>query len=242
MLCIEAIEQLGFNCRTLNSGAIEVLTPLQHCDGEPVFAYISNETPVTISDNGDLLFFLIKNGIDIASRARHFANRAKKFGVSMETSGEFKIHTDKSIANSFGQFLEFASNFLTHELEAIEAENDEETVIDEVIALLQRRNGNLKIERSPTITGNSNQEHTFDILAGSTLIDVINPSSRATGTALRKATDIIKTATTLTPMFVIDDRKDHDNAQQEASIISSIAKIITYTDLEHGTSPLTTLQ
>ena len=242
MLCVDKIKQLGFNCRTLKSGAIEIQTPFQHTDGEPVFVYIKDTENTVITDNGDLMFYLIKSGVDLTHRFRHFGNRAEIFGVHLEPSGEFNAVVHKSLSETFGNYLEFISNFLTHELEALTSENDEDTAIDDVITILKRRNKNLIIERNPEAVGFSKQKHHFDLLAGKTLIDVIKPSSRSTGFVLRKTTDIVKGESEFTPLIIIDDRGDYEKAIQEQAIVSNVARAITYTNLEHGTSPLTTLQ
>jgi len=241
MQCIATIQSLGFRCREKKNGTIQVLTPFTHIDGEPIHVYLKqNQTLLT--DSGSLLFFLIKTGKSIAHRTHALSAHAEQFGVRLSEDGDFIATVkDNQLAKNFGHYLEFISHFLSLESDMFSVKEDASTAIADVIAILKRRNANLDIEINPKVMGGTKQGYKFDIRANNTLIDVINPHSASTGASLRKAADTLKGTSDFSTLFVIDDREKFDAAQKEASIISSVAQVITFSSLEHGTSPLTVL-
>lgn len=242
MQCIATIQSLGFRCREKKNGTIQVLTPFTHVDGEPIYVYLKNNLSL-ITDNGSLLFFLIKTGRNIQHRINAFTAHAAQYELSLSRDGDFlaKVDNQQQLSAVFGRYLEFISHFLSMEAEIFIRKEENVNAIADVIAILKRRNKNIDLEVNPQVVGGSKQRYQFDIRANNTLIDVINPHSASTGAALRKAADTLKGTSDFSTLFVIDDREKFDAAQKEASIISSVAQVITFSSLEHGTSPLTVL-
>lgn len=242
MHCLDTLQTLGFHCRERKNGTLQILTPFRHIDGEPVYIYLKKDKTL-LSDNGNLLFFLIKTGRDITHRIHALNAHANQFSVTLTEDGDFtaQVETEASLSTTFGRYLEFISHFLTLEAEAFTIKNDNNSAIEDVIAILKRRNKDIHIERNPKALGSSTYEYTFDLKVNNTLIDVINPHSNATGAALRKAADILKGTTDATTLFVMDDRQKLEAAQKESSIIATVAQVITFSNLEHGTNPLTLL-
>lgn len=242
MQCIATIQSLGFRCREKKNGTIQVLTPFTHVDGEPVYVYLKNNLSL-ITDNGSLLFFLIKTGRNIQQRINAFTAHAAQYELSLSRDGDFlaKIDSEQQLSAVFGRYLEFIGHFLSMEAETFTRKEENTNAIADVIAILKRRNQNIDLEVNPHVMGGSKQRYQFDIRANNTLIDVINPHGASTGASLRKAADILKATTDYTTLFVIDDRERFEAAEKEASIISSVSPVITYSSLAHGTSPLTVL-
>ncbi|WP_172967730.1 DUF1828 domain-containing protein [Hydrogenovibrio sp. JE_KL2] len=246
MECLEVFKQLGFGCFQLKSGSIEIETPLIFDDGEPVYLYLEKVgKSYLISDKGEFLFHLESTGLNVSDQRRvsYLTKSAKEFGIALSEKGAFETLTaTQKLELSFGRFLEFIPSLLIWERESLLIDDEDGAAIDDVITILKRRNPRLSIETNPKpIEGGSGSKYSFDIKAGNTYIDVLNPHRNATGAALRKIADLSKATESPESFFVIDDRKGHDASHKESAIISSVASVILYTTLEHGTDPLTQL-
>lgn len=244
MKCASLIEKIGFQCREVSDNIVNVVTPLSFLDGELASFYVIEEgnSNVLITDNFDTIAYLKGRGLPLSDRRRwrSLSNRAENLGFTLSEEGELMAYGNvDDIPRLVARFLRVISEFVDWEMEQESWEPDTGALIDEIEEHLHRRNPNSSIKRDVTVNGKSGYRHSFDLIAGNTLVDASMPSSRSTGPKLRKFLDVgYGPEQEYRTMLVIDDRDDPEKARHEIQIVSNVARAMTFSHLATDEGPL----
>lgn len=86
---------------------------------------------------------------------------------------------------------------------------------------------------SKTLPTSLKSADTFDFKQGREVIDVLTPWAGSTGSAMRKAGDVLNgpMADAVDPLFIVDDRSDPECAFNEIEILGSITRAMPLTML-----------
>jgi len=88
------------------------------------------------------------------------------------------------------------------------------------------------LERSPTIVINGSDLH-FDFLWGNTYVDAVKPIAQSVNSKLRKALLLSReNIEGVETLFILDDRKHKEKAEEEQAIIGQIAQAIKFSDFQ----------
>jgi len=231
-----------YDCHTLKgldgSACLEIGTPFSLPDGGAINIYITQagDSHLKISDNADTLFHMGGLGLDVWQSARLNALRELlgKNKMQLGTKGEVYILAQPShAANGFALAISgllALSNWAGDQL-SIEAPPID--IVAEMEPYVIARDPGAEFKRHPKVRGASSTEHTFDFRHGSDLIDIIAPDPRSTGSAMRKAGDVLNGpfADHLTPLIIVDDRTDSGRATNEIGILGSFVRAMAVTRL-----------
>jgi hypothetical protein len=223
------------------SACLEIGTPFSMPDGAAVNLYLVPMANgwVKISDNADTVFQLSAIGLDVWNPSKQTAIRKilSRHGMAMDDNcsiyslspmTEAALHFAKAITA-----LLAVSEWASHQLEAKPIEHN---IFAEIEPYIIARNPSAEHRRNVKIKGASSVEHTFNLQHGTDLIDVITAHPNATGAAMRKAGDVQNGgfANGLSPLIIVDDRKDVEHATSEIGILGSITRAMSVSRLIHG--------
>jgi hypothetical protein len=217
---------------------LEIATPFALPGGSPITLYLIEEgTQILISDNGDTLFSLSTQGVDVfhAARIRSLRELATEFKVTLSPSGDFRVlstpdQASRAFATAVSSLLA-VSRWASKQMKQAAVETD---LAAEAEPYIVARDPSAQLIHHPKILGASRAEHVFAFQHGNDLIDVISPYARSTGTVMRKVGDVVNGpfVEELSPLIIVDDRVHPDRAAAEIGIIASISRAQPFTSLQ----------
>lgn len=239
--CQWAAALTRYHCQPVNGlhgeAGLEIATPFAAPNGCPVTLYLMPlHDHVLISDNGDTLFAIGGDGLNVYNGNRLAALRriAEDFDVTLTEDGDFRtLATPETASFAFARctaallavcrWAEIQLNKAPHKVDLL-AEIEPFIIARQPLETLHR---NWKVE------GASNTRYVFDFKQGTDLIDVITPRAVTTGMTMRKIGDVLNGPFLegLSPLVVVDDRFDPVRAFPEMQIISSICRVQPVTAL-----------
>lgn len=234
LTCENLSKEIGFQCRDLGSH-LAVCTPLTHADKTPIHLYFGEQE---ITDDGNTLLHF--HGLGLFDRPRlasAIENRVVAAGGEMR-NGEILVKNESDDwVGTFGKSIAIIQGLLDYENQLLEETVDQTARIEEVVEAIERRNPGVGIERNPLISGITHNVYRFDLKAHDTLIDLIRPHGRTTGSALRKAADVEK-ADYQPPLVILDDTDAYEAAKRESTILSTLVRTMLLSELKHGSGPI----
>lgn len=232
-----------YDCRTVTGldgvSGLEIGTPFSLPDGTAISLYLMPVgNHVLVSDNGDTLFHLGSMGFDVwqAMRLRALRETASARKMTIGEKGDLRmIAQQANAAHAFAEAITTILAISDWAAQQMRTEAKERDIIAEAEPYIIARDPAAVFKLRPKVRGESQAEHTFDILHGKDLIDVIAPHPVATGGVMRKVGDVTNGPFNehLSPLIIVDDRHDPSKAHNEMGIIASISRVQSFTSLMH---------
>lgn len=232
-----------YDCRTVTGfdgqSGLEIGTPFSLPDGSAINIYLMPYgNHILLSDNGDTLFHLGSMGLDLRQgmRLRALRDTASARRMAIGDKGDLHmISRQEHAAHAFAETITTILAISDWAAQQMKAEIKERDIIAEAEPYIIARDRNAIFKLRPKVRGESQAEHTFDILHGKDLIDVIAPHPAATGGVMRKVGDVTNGPYIdhLSPLIIVDDRNDPAKASNEMGIIASISRVQSFTSLMH---------
>lgn len=238
--------QAYLNCYTVETingeQAICVQTHHRWLDNTPLTFYISPYgDKLLISDEGETLFHF--NSVGLLSNKRSWRKVRELLSytqsdVVLEDDGEILcMTTPENAAIALADYTAALCALLCYEQEISQLPTEVVDFADEVEFYLKAWKPNQMLISSPKIKGISGHEYLFDFQLGNQLILAINPTPNAVGSAMRRIGDVLSGGEldNRTILVIVDNRSDQlfeqQKAEEEISIISTLAKAVPFTNL-----------
>lgn len=238
--------QAYLNCYTVETingeQAICVQTHHRWLDNTPVTFYISPYgDKLLISDEGETLFHFNSVGLLSGKRSWRKVRELLSYTQSqivLEDDGEILCMVKPEFAAiALADYISALCMLIRYEQEITELPTEIVDFAEEVEFYLKAWKPNQSLQLSPKIKGISGHEYTFDFQLGSQIILAINPTPNAVGSAMRRIGDVLSGGEldNRQILVIVDNRSDQlfeqQKAEEEISIISTLAKAIPFTNL-----------
>lgn len=230
-----------YDCRTVTGldgeTGLEIGTPFSLPDGSAISLYVMPAgTHILLSDNGDTLFHLGSMGLDVwqAMRLKALRETAALRKMIIGEKGDLRmLARQEHAAHAFAEAVTTILAISDWASQLMKTEAKERDIIAEAEPYIIARDPKAAFKLRPKVRGESQAEHTFDILHGNDLIDVIAPHPVATGGVMRKVGDVTNGPYNehLSPLIIVDDRVEPAKAHNEMGIIASISRVQSFTSL-----------
>ncbi|MEJ7804848.1 MAG: DUF1828 domain-containing protein [Telluria sp.] len=217
---------------------LEIGTPFSLADGSAINLYVEQLGPqhILISDNGDTLMQMSAAGIDVWSNSRLKAIRLAISGHKLALNDRGDIRMVAQVDQGPLAFAQAITGMLAlnrwiqDQLQVVVADHD---LAAEAEPYILARNPLAKIIRNVHIQGASRMVHAFSLRHDHDLIDVIAPSPQSTGAVMRKVGDVVNGpfVEPYAPLIIVDDRYDPYKADKEISILASIVRTQSFSQL-----------
>ncbi|WP_273543356.1 DUF1828 domain-containing protein [Achromobacter xylosoxidans] len=223
-----------YDCRSLTAidgqPCLEIGTPFSLPDGSAINLYLKPEAQfVRISDNADTLFQLGGMGIDVWNGHTRAAltSLVSKHRTQVAQNGElFLLAPESQSAQGFAHAIAAILAICAWASDKLDEPQTDFDLVAEVEPFIIARDPSAPFKRHFRVKGVSRADHVFDFRHGNDVIDVIPPHAGATGAAMRKAGDVQNgpSSESFQPLFIVDDRREHDRAFNEIEILGSITR------------------
>ena len=239
MNCDTFFRQAGWHCAPLEFNGHKMLyvsTPLTLAQGKPLDFYLVDRGNVyEMTDDGITMFALRSSGfaLDDKRNWRGLSNIATQYGFTMEDDGSFSAIFDKPKLPAWSdRLLRLLSALAQWESDKYQEADQDFTFTAEIEMLLRAKAPTRVLERSPTIVINGSDLH-FDFLWGNTYVDAVKPIAQSVNSKLRKALLLSReNIEGVETLFILDDRKHKEKAEEEQAIIGQIAQAIKFSDFQ----------
>lgn len=238
--------QAYLNCYTVETingkQAICVQTHHRWLDNTPLTFYVSPVgDKLLISDEGETLFHF--SSVGLLSNRRNWRKIRELLSytqsdVVLEDDGEILcMTTPENAAIALADYTSALCTLLRYEQKISLLPTEVVYFADEVEFYLKAWKPNKTLLTSPKIKGISGHEYRFDFQLDNRLILAINPTPNAVGSAMRRIGDVLSGAELddRKILVIVDDRSDQlfeqQKAEEEISIISTLAKAVPFTNL-----------
>lgn len=242
MNCTDLFHHIGFKCQALpqedSSQVFYISTPFQTFDGDGVKLFAEQvESNIRFFDAGHTIFHMLGSGLrfDTQRALAPIKKLVSAAGADLSDDGEI------SALASIEKAHEASRRALTAIIAASawEAENaglsdSTVTLAVEVEFFLKQWKPYAPLVRAPKIHGISGREYEFDFLFEDTLVDVVSSRPQSTAAKIRKLADVtgIPSQYEKPMLIIIDDRRNPQQAKQEAAILRQFAPTKTISWLE----------
>lgn len=224
MTCSAIIAGLGYECRELDGGILEVDTEFTFADGECVGLYmVPIRNGYALSDNGDAIAHLMSVGIPFRNKRSMvtISRLMADHGVALTPRGELRTECRMdALGDGIARFLSAMIELGRFERDRFGLSEAAVVFSDEVELYLRGWKPHAELIGTPTATGATGGKYEFDFLFEGQLIDCIAAKGRSTGALLRKAADVRARENAPGILAIIDDRTDQEHASKESSILT----------------------
>jgi hypothetical protein len=230
-----------YDCRPVSGldgqSGLEIGTPFSLPGGAAINVYIMPAgSHLLLSDNGDTLFQLQSMGLDVwhSMRLRSLRDTAACHSLTISKEGDIRtLAQPEHAAFAFAQSITGIIAISLWAADQLSVEIKERDIVAEAEPFIIARDPAAHFKPRAKVRGASSSDHVFDYQHGSDLIDIVAPNPASTGGVMRKVGDVTNGpfAEHLSPLIIVDDRDEPARAQNEISIIASIARAQTFTSL-----------
>ena len=242
MICNQLTSMLGFDCFPLTEGGEVALisTPFKFDDGDalPVFVEVVNGR-VRFFDDGATLRHFLGRGVRIDNKKHigFITSATAKHGAVLNDAGEIEAWGSKALASeAFARFMSSLVALATWEREQQGVDTDASVFVEEVAMALRAWKPSAAIALDPDFQGISGKMHKLDFLIDGQAIIATSTHPNKIAAVLHRLLDIHGQIANdgIRILVVVDDRQDPVAAKKEASIMQSVASVMTFTSLERN--------
>lgn len=236
--CSDFFAQSGWHCQTIDAGsgpATYISTPITLPGGKPLdFYLIRRGELIEFTDDGIALFALRSLGYTLADKRnwKGLDNLGLKFGFQLSEAGAFEATFPMTeLGNWSGRILRLMAAIASWE-EDRAAEGDADfSLTDEIEMLLKAKAPDRTIVRNAALKVGK-VEMSFDFLWGDTYIDAVAPIPQSVNPRLRKAVLISKVDSPADVLFIVDDRRNRQKAEDEMGVLGGLAATVLFSDFQ----------
>ena len=233
MICHNLADTLGFQCSPLNDdGSIaHIATPFRFADGNPVPVYMQiNENTVRFFDDGDIFMHFRGRGftLDNRSKARFIINAAQNNGATFTEDWTLEtLCPVQQAPEGFASYIQAISSICAWERENEGIDEESDTLIESIVMAMRAANPSMQVAYHPSYKGISGKQRQLSFSANGVGISVTTTHPSAVNAALHAMMDIKQCTESegLDFMFIIEDSRDQEKAQQEATILQAVAPV-----------------
>lgn len=240
MICEQLSSLLGIKCHPLTEdGSVALVdTAFKFQDGDYVPVYVQQiANQVRFFDAGETVTHFIGRGISIndAKSAKFLKKIAEQNGSVFNDDGEIESWANQDNASeAFASYMCAMLGLVRWENEQIGVATDVSLLIEEVSMCFKAAYPGKNQIPSPEYTGISGHKYKFDFIHGNDAVLAISTHHASVASALKKLIDLNQMSdnNSLSPLVVIDDRYNKEEADNQAKVLTSIARVLSMTVLE----------
>jgi len=240
MICEQLSTLLGIKCHPLtDDGTVALVdTAFKFQDGDYVPVYVQQiANQVRFFDAGETVMHFIGRGVSIndAKGAKFMKKIAEQNGSTFNENGEIESWANQDNASeAFAKYMGVMLGLVRWEHDQIGVATDTSLLIEEVSMCFRAAYPDKKQTPSPEYIGISGHKYKFDFIHGDDAVLAISTHHASVASALKKLIDLNQLAEniTLSPLVVIDDRYDKEEADNQTKVLAAAARVLPMTSLE----------
>lgn len=227
----------GWRCATVadrtGESALYVVTPMTFADGRPVDFYLRlNGARYELTDGGMALLALRGLGYILDDRRNWRAAQtiAERFGFELTERGELRtLVAESDLTEATGRMIQLFAAFIAWEAERFADGDSDFSLTQEVERILRLKGRPLEIGAA---VRSNRGDLVFDFRWGETYVDALQPNAQAVASRLRKTILLREElGDQVDVLYVLDDRRNREDANRELNVISHMARATRFTDL-----------
>ncbi|MHB1236379.1 MAG: DUF1828 domain-containing protein [Gallionella sp.] len=213
-------------------------TAFKFQDGDYVPVYVQQiANQVRFFDAGETVMHFIGRGVSIndAKGAKFMKKIAEQNGSTFNENGEIESWANQDNASEvFAKYMGVMLGLVRWEHDQIGVATDTSLLIEEVSMCFRAAYPDKKQTPSPEYIGISGHKYKFDFIHGDDAVLAISTHHASVASALKKLIDLNQLAEniTLSPLVVIDDRYDKEEADNQTKVLAAAARVLPLTSLE----------
>jgi Domain of unknown function DUF1828 len=240
MICEQLSTLLGIKCHPLtDDGTVALVdTAFKFQDGDFVPVYVQQiANQVRFFDAGETVMHFIGRGVSIndAKGAKFVKKIAEQNGSTFNENGEIESWANQDNASeAFAKYMGVMLGLVRWEHDQIGVATDTSLLIEEVSMYFRAAYPDKIQTPSPEYIGISGHRYKFDFIHGDDAVLAISTHHASVASALKKLIDLNQLAenNTLSPLVVIDDRYDKEEADNQTKVLAAAARVLPMTSLE----------
>jgi len=240
--CTSFFTRAGWHCQELampGGPVLYIATPLTLRGGKPLDFYLTPKGKlIEFSDDGNTLFALSSIGYTLDDRRKWggLENIATRFGFELTPQGAFHAVFSESDLPSRGESIIRLFSGLIDWEEQHYLEGDTSITLDEEVEILLRQKDSAAIIERDAKLALGEQTFTFSFKWGETYVDAVRPVQQSINSRIRKALVLGRASEETRLLFIVDDRTSPSKAEDEISVLGSVARAVRFTDFESAPS------
>lgn len=240
--CVNFFKLAGWHCQELDmpgGPTLYVATPLTLRGGKPLDFYLTPRGAlIEFTDDGNTLFALTSIGYQLEDRRnwRGLENIALRYGFELNQAGAFHaVFPEREMQERGEKLIRFFSTLADWEDQHYMEGDTEFTLTEEVEMLLRAKDAAAKLERNVELNM-GDQSFGFSFKWGETYVDAIKPIQQSINARIRKALVLGQALEDVRLLFIVDDRLSPSKADDEISVLGTVARAVRFTDFEKAPS------
>jgi hypothetical protein len=193
---------------------------------------------IEFTDDGNTMFALTSIGYELEDRRnwRGLENIAIRYGFELTPTGAFHaVFPEREMQERGEKLVRFFSTLADWEDQHYMEGDTEFTLTQEVEMLLRSKDAKAKLERNVELHMGE-QTFGFSFKWGDTYVDAIKPIQQSINARIRKALVLGQALEEVRLLFIVDDRVSPSKADDEISVLGTVARAVRFTDFERASS------